>query len=320
MSIYVNAGLDETARARLALGLPDRPLRWASPVATMLVAGGADEALRDATIVFGQPDPMSLLGAKQLKLVQLSSAGWARYDRQDLRAAFARRGTALCSASSVFADPVADHALAMILSLLRRLPEAEDEQRGDRRWLFTELRAGSRLLSGETVLLLGYGAIAQKIAARLRPFGCKIVGYRRRPRGDEEIPVVDHAGLGAALAGADHVVDLLPEGAATHHFVDAAFLSQCKRGSRFYNLGRGDTVDQGPLIEALRSGRLDAAFLDVTTPEPLPPTDPLWTTPRLFLTPHTAGGHLGEQRRTVDHFLSNLAAFEAGRALADRVY
>ncbi len=319
MRIYINAGLDESARARLEEGLRGRQLSWAPPTPTVLVAGGADAALGDSTIAFGQPDPDALLSADQLRLVQLSSAGWARYDREDLRAAFARRGVALCSASSVYADPVAEHAVAMILSLLRRLPDAHDEQRGAHGWLHHELRAGARLLAGETVLLLGYGSIAQKMVARLRAFGAVLIGYRRQPRGDEAIPVVDRAGLPAALASADHLVDLLPEGPATHHFVDATLLAQCKRGARFYNVGRGDTVDQLALLAALRAGQLDAAWLDVTSPEPLPPADPLWTTPRLYITPHSAGGHRGEQRRYVEHFLANLSALEAGRALVDRV-
>lgn len=319
MTIWINATLDEAARTRLETGLAGRDVIWATAPGTVLEPGAADPALAGASVAFGQPDPAGLLAAASLRLVQLSSAGWARYDRDDLRAVMNERGAALCSASSVFADPVAEHVVAMILALLRRLPDALDEQRGTHRWRYAELRAGSRLLAGETVLLLGYGSIAERIVARLRPFGAVLLGYRRTPRGDEGIPIVDRTGLGAALEGADHIVDLLPEGPATAHFVDAALLARCKPGARFYNVGRGGTVDQDALITALRSGQLDAAWLDVTTPEPLPASHPLWATPGLYVTPHSAGGHAGEQLRYVEHFLANLAALEAGQPLRDRV-
>ena len=92
-----------------------------------------------------------------------------------------------------------------------------------------------------------------------------------------------------------------------------------KPGAVFYNIGRGTTVDQDALGEALRSGRLRAAYLDVTDPEPLPPEHPLWTTPNCVITPHTAGGHDNEWTRLVQHFLANLRRHEAGQPLLDRV-
>jgi phosphoglycerate dehydrogenase-like enzyme len=90
-------------------------------------------------------------------------------------------------------------------------------------------------------------------------------------------------------------------------------------GARVYNIGRGTTVDQDALLAALSSGRVASAYLDVTDPEPLPPDHPLWTAPNCFITPHSAGGHAGEDERLVRHFLRNLAAFEQGEPLADRV-
>jgi phosphoglycerate dehydrogenase-like enzyme len=253
-------------------------------------------------------------------LVQLTSAGWTRYDRDDLRAVLARNGTLMCNASSVFATPVAEHGIAIMLALLRRLPEALDEQRGGHGWPHQPLRSASRRLAGERVLFLGFGAIARAMVPRLRPFGVHMTGYRRRPRGAEEIPVIGDEGLSAALAEADHVFDLLPESPSTCGFVDDEIIARMKRGARLYNLGRGATVDQDAVRAALLDGRLDAAWLDVTTPEPLPPDDPLWTTPRLFVSPHTAGGHADEDARQVDLFLANLAAFAIGRPLADRIF
>ena len=84
-------------------------------------------------------------------------------------------------------------------------------------------------------------------------------------------------------------------------------------------MGRGATVDQEALIEGLKSGRIGAAYLDVTVPEPLPPDHPLWTAPNCFITPHTAGGRSSVNVELVRHFLANLAAFEAGGPMTDRI-
>jgi len=123
----------------------------------------------------------------------------------------------------------------------------------------------------------------------------------------------------AALGRADHVIDVLPGSPSTDRFFDAARFAGFKPGAVFYNVGRGTTVDQEALRGALLSGRLRAAYLDVTTPEPLPPEHPLWATPGCFITPHTAGGHEDEPQRLVRHFLENLRRFTARQALLDRV-
>jgi phosphoglycerate dehydrogenase-like enzyme len=92
-----------------------------------------------------------------------------------------------------------------------------------------------------------------------------------------------------------------------------------RKGAIFYNIGRGNTVDQAALLTALQGGHLGAALLDVTEPEPLPPDHPLWSLPNCVITPHMAGGHSSEQERLVDHFLENLRRFERGEPLHDRV-
>ena len=92
-----------------------------------------------------------------------------------------------------------------------------------------------------------------------------------------------------------------------------------KSGARFYNVGRGATVDQDALLEGLKSGRIGAAYLDVTSPEPLPPGHPLWTAPNCFITPHTAGGRNDEGVELVRHFLANLSTFGTGGPMTDRI-
>jgi phosphoglycerate dehydrogenase-like enzyme len=118
---------------------------------------------------------------------------------------------------------------------------------------------------------------------------------------------------------AHHIVNILPESAETRHFFNRARFAAVKPGAIFYNIGRGVTVDQEALLEALRSGRIAAAWLDVTDPEPLPDDHPLWAEPHCFVTPHVAGGHVDEAKTLVRHFLTNLERFVHGEPLLDRV-
>ena len=202
----------------------------------------------------------------------------------------------------------------------RELPRCLDNQRGARFWLHDEPRLGRRrLLSGQSLIIYGYGAIARRTVELLRPVGLRVVGVRRHPRGDEAISLLTEDEANHQLGDMDHVFNILPASDSTAHYFDAGRLALCKPGACFYNIGRGTTVDQEALAAALRSGHLAAAYLDVTDPEPLPPEHPLWTTPNCLITPHIAGTHDDEEARLVDHFLANLAAFASGQPLADHV-
>ena len=153
----------------------------------------------------------------------------------------------------------------------------------------------------------------------LAPFRMKITALRRQPRGDESIAIVTEELLAPALATADHVINILPDNAASIGFINQERLAQMKLGAAFYNIGRGTTVDQTALDASLRSGHLAAAWLDVTDPEPLPEGHPLLTAPNCHLTPHTAGGHPNESVTLVRHFLANFKRFVANEPLRDRV-
>jgi phosphoglycerate dehydrogenase-like enzyme len=225
----------------------------------------------------------------------------------------------LTTASGVFADPCAQHVLAMMLALGRNLLPSHRDQLTDHSWHYEQRRYDSRLLTGQTVVLLGFGAIGRRLAELLAPFGMKIFAVRRSVRSETGVHVIPEEKISAVLPLADHVVNILPDNAETRNYVNARRLACFRPGAKFYNVGRGTTVDQAALLEALNSGRLGAAYLDVFDPEPLPPGHPLWTAPRCYVTPHTAGGRFDQDEAIVRHFLANLAAFEQGGALADRV-
>lgn len=319
LSIWCNARLPEAAGARLAAGIsPNRLLLSPQPTGN-LAAAGSDPLLADADIAFGQPDPDQLLNLPRLRWIQLSSAGYTRYDRPDIRDALRRAGAILTNSSSVFDEPCAEHVLAFMLANARALPPSLSNQFGPRAWPIGDLRPKCRLLTGQSVLLLGFGAIARRLVELLHPLRMNISGVRQKPRGNEPIPVHPVSDLEKLLPAADHVVDILPDNLATNRFMNSARFAVMKRGAIFYNIGRGTTVDQDALIESLDAGHLAAAYLDVTDPEPLGPDHPLWRTPNCFITPHIGGGHFNESDRVVEHFLQNLNRFRTGQPLRDRI-
>jgi phosphoglycerate dehydrogenase-like enzyme len=286
---------------------------------SVLAHGRRDSALASAEIAFGQPDPADCLASRSLRWIEVSTAGYTRYDNDEFREAIRSRGIAFTNTSQVYADACAEQLLAMMLADCRRLLPSYAIQLGDRGWQQAERRAEARLLAGSTVVMLGFGSIGRRLAQLLGPFPVRIFAVRRSIRSEPGVHVVPEERLSEVLAEADHVVDVLPENDETRNYVNARRISCMKPGARFYNVGRGATVDQEALVEALVAGRLGAAHLDVTTPEPLPPGHPLWGAPNCYVTPHMAGGRSGETVELVRHFLANLAAFETGAALVDRV-
>ncbi len=290
-----------------------------TPVSSVLAKAERDPQFAMVDVAFGQPEPQAIAEAIQLKWIHVSSSGITRYDNSPFRALMAERKIAVTNSASVYNEACAVHALSFMLAQARKLPLALKTRaaNGSKDWY--GIRGSSGTLRGETVLILGYGAIGKRLAELLRPFDMKVIAYRRKERGDEGVPVVTGGQLFRALAAADHVVNILPDSAETRYFFDAARFMAVKPGAIFYNIGRGTTVNQDALTDALRSGRVGAAWLDVTEPEPLPDGHPLWAGPNCFITPHVAGGHNDETKTLVRHFLKNFERFVRGEALLDRV-
>jgi phosphoglycerate dehydrogenase-like enzyme len=318
LTIFSDLALDPEGTTLLERGVAPHTLVHADRMPSSVLSASAS-SLDGVDVAFGQPDPPQVLASRSVRWVQVTSAGYTRYDTSEFRAAAKARGLVVTNSSSVYDEPCAEHTLAFMLAQARQLPRGlrSSAANGSREW--HRLRSDSRLLRGETVVMLGYGAIARRLAALLAPFEMRVSALRRSPRGDESIPIVTGATLPAALADADHVVNILPDNAGSHRFVDAQLLGQTKRGAVFYNIGRGTTVDQTALAAALRSGHLVAAWLDVTDPEPLPDDHPLRGLENCHITPHVGGGHHGEAHALVRHFLANLRRFLDGAPLSDRV-
>jgi phosphoglycerate dehydrogenase-like enzyme len=319
ITIWCNAALSEDAMHVLTEKLEPNQVIFSTQFSSNLTAGAPDPLLAESSVAFGQPDPKQVIDSPNVKWVHLTSAGYTRYDTDEFRAAMRARGGTLTNSSMVYCDPCAEHAAAMVMALARQLPQALDDQRGKRRWPSGGLRADSRLLSEQSMLIYGYGSIARRLVELLKPFGVKMTGVRRNARGDEGIPMVTAEQADALLPHTDHVMNILPASPATEKFFDAHRLGLLSPETIFYNIGRGTTVDQAALVESLRDGKISGAYLDVTTPEPLPADHPLWQLPNCWITPHTAGGHHDEPVRLVRHFRANLERYLAGKDLLDRV-
>lgn len=188
------------------------------------------------------------------------------------------------NASSVHEASTAELALGLILASLRGIDGFALAQQ-EPRWSHHRGEA----LADKTVAIVGYGGVGQAIADRLAPFEIRCRRIARRARQDHHGPIYDFAELNAMLGTIDIIVLAVPLTPDTRGLIDATFLARMKPGALLVNVARGPVIDTDALLDALRAGHIRAA-LDVTDPEPLPSTHPLWSAPGLIISPHV-GGH-----------------------------
>lgn len=231
----------------------------------------------------------ALAKADQLAWVQGGGAGVESYlSNED----FVSRNLILTNASGVSAPNMAEHAVAMVLAFARGIPRHVLAQQRHA-WRDETIGSNDFELGGQTVFIVGTGAIGSETAQRLRGFNMRIVGVRRnadRQLGAPYDETIGFSSLQSELGRADHVISSLPLTPNTRHMFDAGLFAAFRRGSYFYNLGRGGTVVQGDLMDALEREHLAGAGLDVVEPEPLPADHPLWDTKNVLITSHQSGG------------------------------
>jgi phosphoglycerate dehydrogenase-like enzyme len=256
--------------------------------------------------------------APRLKFIQTISSGTDRFDRDILGAAQIR----LASAAGVNAEAVAQHAMALILALWRRLPEARDNQRAKHwRGMISEIAVREDELTGKTLLVVGLGRIGSRLAGLAKAFGMRVIATRRNPAagaaGADAVAGNDR--LGEMLPQADIVALTCPLTPETESLIDKAALARMKPTAHLVNVSRGRVVDEPALVAALQEGRLAAAGLDVTVEEPLPPASPLWSMPNVLLTPHTAGETQRYEDGVIDILLENLQRLRRGAPLLNQI-
>lgn len=244
-----------------------------------------------------------------VRFMQLLTAG---YD--SLQARGVPPGLQVASAGDSWSPAVAEHAIALMLALVKQLPSAVAGQTR-RAWEAAAISPRMRTLRGKTLVIFGYGSIGREAAARARGLGMRVLGVSRSARTDELIDeAVASAHFDTVLPRADVLLIAAPSSPQTRGLIDARRLALLKPTSLVVNIARGNIIDAGALRAALVAGQLGGAGLDVTDPEPLPADDPLWDTPNLLLTPHISGstGPDGDQR-LAEHAAANVARFVSGQ-------
>jgi phosphoglycerate dehydrogenase-like enzyme len=220
------------------------------------------------------------------------------------------------NAAGVFDEPIAEWAIGAMLAFATGLHRSIVDQH-QRRWddeRHTERLAGARLT------VIGPGPIGRATAARALALGMSVSLVGRRARPDDSFGrILGPESFVEAMSEADVVLDALPLTETTHHLFDARAFAAMKPTARFLNVGRGQTVDEAALVDALQEGRIAGAALDVFEREPLPDDSPLWSMPSVIVSPHISGDAAGWERAVVARFADNARRWASGEALLGEI-
>lgn len=220
------------------------------------------------------------------------------------------RGIRLTTSSGAQAAPIAQTVMLYLLAHSRDLRGWLHDQ-AEHAWRPRPIRD----LQGQRLGVLGMGPIGLEVARLGQAFGMEVEGFRRAPRGDEPCPTRPLGELAAALPFLDYAVLALPLADETRHIIDASALARMKPDAFLVNVGRGELVDEPALVDALESGRLAGAALDVFAHEPLPPESPFWDLPGVLVTPHSSGTSPGNAVRAFQIFADNLQRYGCSEPL-----
>ena len=285
------------------LHLPDDPQARLGPAdcdRIVVTMQSRDVRFSDHFKSFGE----ALIAAKNLQWAHFHSTA---IEQHVFFAPLLARGVKLTTSAGTNAEPVAHTAIGGLLMLARKFPHWLSAQQ---RHAWEPLR-GAKMpadLRGQTIAIVGLGNIGMPIAQFCQALGMHVIGIRRTPKrdGDPLDEIHPLAALGDVLARCQWLVLACPYTKETHHVVNAAMLARLPRGAALINVARGRVCDEPALIDALKSGQLGCAYLDVFEKEPLPLESPLWDLPNVILTPHNAAVSAGNERRAAELFLLNL--------------
>lgn len=280
------------------------------------------DLLNSAEVLLGLPDdsPAALASVvrsnPRLRWVQGTAAGTGEQVKAAGLSVGELERVVFTSASGVHVGPLAEFCMLGLLTFTKGLARLQADQRAHR---WDHYPVGE--LRGRTLLILGLGAIGTEVARLAKAFGMRTLAVNRH--GCSDSPHVDetHATqmLHELLGSADAVVVTLPLTEETRGMLDAHAIGQMKRGAILIDAGRGGTIDEPALVQALREERLAGAALDVFATEPLPQDSPLWDLPNVLISPHTAALSVHENERIVELFVENLRRYLAGGELLSRV-
>lgn len=272
------------------------------------------EDVADADAIIGNVDA-ALIGsaAKKLRWMQLQNAGTEGFCQKGVLP----DGCALTNATGAYGMAISEHMVAMLFALQKRL-DVYMAQQNARVW---KRREHMFVACGSTVLIIGTGDLGTSFAAKMKAFGCHVIGVRRneRPKPDCIDEQYLRDSLDELLPRADVVALCLPGYDATRHMIGREQLRLMKNSAVLLNVGRGSAIDTDALVDALQAGEIYGAGLDVTDPEPLPAAHPLWGMEHVIITPHVSGLYALPQslEKIKAIALDNLIRFERGEALCN---
>lgn len=294
------------ARPLLEKHFPGREVVcWSQPEEFAAGIGGA-------TYLFAlQPPRGHWAQAQQLRLIQAFGAGVDYL----MPATGLPERVVIANQRGMSADSMAEFGLTLVLALLKQLPFFVSAQRR-RSW---ERRLPARA-AGQTLGILGLGAIGIALAERAHALGMRVIGTQREPKAHPAVARIEpQSGTARVLAESDVVVVLVPLTDATRGSLGARELALMKPSAYLVNLARGGIVDEHALQSALAEGRLAGAAFDVFASEPLPAHSPLWEAPNFWLTPHVAGGFPELLDVSIGLFAENVTRLERGEAVVSAV-
>jgi D-2-hydroxyacid dehydrogenase (NADP+) len=306
-TVGIAIDLDEQHLARLRAAFPELTFRVESDPAAL------PHAFADIDLYVGSSKAVErLLEVPSLRWIQTTNAG-ANAAPLDV---ILQRGILYTNASGTQAPALAEHIIGLMFAFARGLPTMIRRQQ-QHSWS----KDGKRFeVAGQTLCVVGLGDIGLQLASRASALGMCVTGVRRR-----QLPalgcvsrVVLFDEMDDLLPLADHVAICLPLTPNTQHMFDAPRLARMKSGAYIYNVGRGEIIDQDALVDALRSGHLAGAGLDVVTPEPLPSDSPLWDMQNVIITSHT-GGSPARRDRLVDLLIDNISRYRNDEPLRNVV-
>jgi len=293
------------ANIRTSLGEDLRNLNWIGDVDGLVTS---NDIIRDPKFPIGE----LASAAPRLRWIHIIGAGIEPLLPLD----WLPSGVVLTNNSGVHVEKMRESAMMALLMLNARVPEIVTNQRKTR-WdpIFTPR------IAGKTALIIGVGDMGAAVAGAAKTLGLRVIGVRRsgspHPDVDRMVPV---GALDAVLPQADFVVLAAPLTPETQNLLDCRRIGLMKPGAGFLNVGRAGSVDHHALVEALRSGALSGAILDVFDPEPLPTSSPLWQADNLILTQHVTSDDLDEYLpKTLDLVFANAARLLRGEPLVNAV-
>jgi phosphoglycerate dehydrogenase-like enzyme len=289
-------------------------LKQAAPGAKLIELSAAtpkEIAAADATI--GVCSTEVLAQAKQLQWIQWPAAG---VDRCVQQPALHERHLLLTNLQRTMGPSMAEHVLGMMLALSRHF-EYFMRQQQEAHWAREDATPQLADLEGKTVLVVGLGGIGTEVARRAHALGMHVVATRASGRSGPDF--VSYVGLPDELLklakDADFVVNCAPLTRETTGIFNREFFATLKPGAYFISVGRGRSTATADLIDALKSGRLVGAGLDVTDPEPLPADSPLWHLPNVIITPHVSADTAVSQEQRNAVLVENLRRYAAGEPM-----